>query len=308
MRAGVPDFFIVGNPKSGTTALYEMLRQHPGIYMPDLKETRFFAGELHPDDGTSSLPRSLAEYSALFEAARGDQIAGEASPSYLRSERAAGRIAAHRPDARIIAIFREPASFVRSMHLELLKDQVEREKDLRTALDQEDERRRNRARRPGLLYSDYVRYVEQLERFHAVFPADQVLVLVYEDFRRDNTGTLREVFRFLGVDDSVAVGPLEANPTVRVRSVRAQGLLRTLYLGEGRAAHATKGLVKALTPERLRREGLQAVRNRLVHAEPEPPDEELMLELRRRFRPEVVALGEYLHRDLVTFWGYDRLA
>src|ERR1035438_4009729 len=89
----VPDFFIVGHPKSGTTALYQMLRSHPQIFMPDLKEPRFFASDLRAQmqptaaSGTSGfvLPQTWAEYLALFASALPDQRVGEASPSYLRS-------------------------------------------------------------------------------------------------------------------------------------------------------------------------------------------------------------------------------
>src|SRR6185312_10090194 len=77
----LPDFFIAGHPKSGTTALYEALRRHPEIYMPACKEPWFFAPELHVrtpprPEGT---PRTLEEYLALFAGARPDQRAGEAT-------------------------------------------------------------------------------------------------------------------------------------------------------------------------------------------------------------------------------------
>jgi hypothetical protein len=68
-----------------------------------------------------------------------------------------------------------------------------------------------------------------------------------------------------------------------------------------------KASLKAVMPRRLRRSALDATNKRVVFGDPLPPDEELMTELRRRFKPEVVALSEYLDRDLVTLWGYDRL-
>ncbi|MEA2209072.1 MAG: hypothetical protein QOF54_1549, partial [Solirubrobacteraceae bacterium] len=135
VRQRAPDFFIVGHPKSGTTALYEMLRSHRQIYMPDLKETLFFARELHPGLVPSGPhPDTLEEYLELFAPAAEEQRAGEASPSYLRSRMAAGRIAEVQPDARIIAILREPASFLRSLHLQLLENEHEVERDLRRAV------------------------------------------------------------------------------------------------------------------------------------------------------------------------------
>ena len=73
-----------------------------------------------------------------------------------------------------------------------------------------------------------MRYVEQLERYAAVFPPEQMLVLIYDDFRRDNEGTVRRVLRFLGVDESEPIAAIEANPTVHVRSLRADRIMRSL--------------------------------------------------------------------------------
>jgi hypothetical protein len=302
----VPDFFIVGHNKSGTTALYEMLRRHPQIYMSAVKEPMFFDRELHPTlERSKSHPDTLAGYLALFEGAQEGQRAGEASPGYLRSQAAAARIAELEPDARIIAIFREPASFLRSMHLELLKDHVEKETDLRRAIEREE---RTREQKPTLWYSaDRVQYVEQLRRYHAVFPREHVLVLIYDDFRADNEGTVSRVLQFLGVEDALPAGVADANRTVRVRSPRLYDAVRSVYLGRGPVAGAAKSGIKALTPRRLRHEGLATVRRRVLYGKPRPADDELMLELRRRFKGEVVALSEYLDRDLVSLWGYDEI-
>jgi hypothetical protein len=301
----VPDFFIVGHHKSGTTALYEMLRGHPQIYMPALKEPRFFAPDLRALLGENgALPQTWEEYLSLFDAAAPEQRTGEASPSYLRSSVAAELIAKARPDARIIAIFREPASFVRSLHLHLLKERVETETDLRRALAAESIVRGSRR---VLRYSDHVHYVEQLRRFHAVFAPEQVLVLIYEDFRADNEGTMRDVLRFLGVDDTRPIAPVEANPSVRVRSARLQRAGRHLYGGDGSLARALQAGARLITPGGRGRARVRSLRHRLLHTEPPPPDPAVMLELRRRFKGEVVALGEYLDRDLVSLWGYERV-
>jgi hypothetical protein len=310
----VPDFFIVGHHKSGTTALYEMLRHHPQIYMPDLKEPWFFASDLSlRTQPPARLPQTLEQYKALFAAARPGQRTGEATPSYLRSRTAARSIAELRPDARIIAIFREPASFLRSLHLQSVENYAETEVDFGKALALEEPRRRGEAvpreavRPQELLYSEHVRYVEQLRRYHEVFPREQVLVLIYEDFRADNDATVRRVLRFLDVDDTLAIEVTEANPTVRVRSPRLYEHVRSLYMGRGPLARAVKPAIKAVTPQRLRHRAIYAARHSLLYGDPLPPDQQLMLELRRRFKGEVVALSEYLDRDLVRLWGYDRL-
>ncbi len=311
----MPDFFIVGHHKSGTTALYHMLRLHPQIYMPDVKEPSFFLSELPArfrKRKSAHRPDTLEEYLSLFAAAGAEQRVGEASASYLWSRTAAAAIAEVQPDARIIAILREPASFLRSLHLQFLRNHAETEKDLRKAIDLEELRHEGEAlprystRPQALLYSEQVRYVEQLRRYHAVFPAEQVLVLIYDDYRADNDGTVRRVLRFLDVDDTSPIEVVEANPAARVRSPRLHSFVRSLYLGQDPSTKVLKTGIKALTPRRLRHDAL-AVQHRFQRGKPRPPDEELMRELRTRYKGEVVALSEYLDRDLVKLWGYDSI-
>jgi len=317
----LPDFFIVGHPKSGTTALYEMLRSHPQIFMPDLKEPRFLAVDLRsrfaarPADGAPrlALPETPEEYLALFDPALAEQRVGESSPSYLRSQSAAGLIARIQPGARIIAILREPASFLRSLHLELVQNHVEQEQDLRKALANEHPVQETSLSAEGppassrRRYSDRICYVEQLRRYHAVFAPEQVLVLIYDDFRSDNEATVRRVLRFLEVDDRPPLRMVEANPTVHVRSLRLDRAVRALYAGQGPLARGVKAVGTTLIPTSVRRGTLNRARRRVLYGAPPPPEHELTLELRSRFKGEVVALSEYLDRDLVTLWGYDRV-
>jgi hypothetical protein len=309
----IPDFYVVGHPKSGTTALYEMLRRHPQIYMSELKEPRFFASDLRARfqaHGVGEHPQTIEQYAALFADAPPGQLAGDASPSYLRSRVAAAEIARVRPDARIVAVLREPTSFLRSMHLEMVQNRVEGELDLRRALDAEAlpaaEPAAGGVPAPQLRYTDRVRYVEQLRRYHDVFPREQVLVLIYDDFRAENEATLRRVQRFLSVDDTVPIELIEANASVRVRSLRMDDAVNSLRADRGAVARTVRA-AGSLVPERARSGLVSAFRSRLVYAEPEPPDPELAAELRRRFAPEVVALSSYLDRDLIALWGYDEL-
>jgi hypothetical protein len=315
-RTRVPDFFIVGHAKCGTTALYEMLRRHPEIYMPDLKEPAFFARDVRrrvQRRAAGPLPQTLEEYLALFAAARPEQRVGEASSLYLWSHEAPGAIARAQPGARIIAILREPASFLHSLHLQLLQNHIETQKSLRKAIALEQDRRdgRHLPRRspqpPALQYSERVRYVEQLRRFHEAFAPEQVQVLIYDDFRDDNDATVRRVQRFLDVDDTLAIETTQANPTVRLRSQQLDDLVHAVSVGHGPLGTVAKATVTALTPKRLRGRALRVAQRRVVHGAAAPADEALMLELRRRFEPEVVALSEYLGRDLVELWGYDSL-
>jgi hypothetical protein len=287
-----PDFFIVGFPKCGTTALYQMLRRHPEVFMPDVKEPRFFNDRPARRD-RPQYPKTLEEYTALFAAASPDQVAGEASPTYLRSHTAPRAIAELNPDARCIAIVREPASMLRSFHLHQRRSHSQPAKTLREAVSVEGER-----------YSARVRYVEHLRRFREFFPAEQILILIHEEFRRDNEATVREAFRFLGVDDRVPVAQLEVNTAKDVRSFRLDDVVTSMYLGEGPVSARLRSVGKAVLPARLNRVP-DRIRLAIVHGRPPAPDDELMAELRARYRPDVEELSEYLGRDLISLWGYN---
>ncbi len=205
------------------------------------------------------------------------------------------------PSARIIAILREPASFLLSLHLQMRRNHVQSEPDLRKAIAGERARSAG-ARTPR--YADRVRYVEQLRRYHDVFAPEQVLVLIYDNFRADNQAAVRTVLRFLDVDPDVPIETVNANPTVAARSRRLDETVRALRTGRGPVAGAVKSTVKALTPSRVRRKAVRAFEGNVLYGSAPPPDESLMLELRRRFKPEVVALSEYLGSDLVSLWDY----
>jgi Sulfotransferase family len=312
----VPDFFIVGHAKCGTTAMHEMLSSHPQIYMPAMKETQFLARERQDARAfkrPTARPLTLEAYLSLFDGARLEQRVGEASTTYLRTPVAARRIAELRPDARIVAIFREPVSFLRSLHLQLLEVKIEDERDFARALDLEAERRqgrqipRNCPWRRALQYSSHVNYASQMRQYHELFGRDRVLLLLYDDFRSDNERVLRQLLRFVGVDDALEINSVSANPTVRVRSHGAHELLTTLAVGNGPLSRAVSATVKGITPQRLRRKALDAAKQIVVDRQPPPADGQLTAELRTRFHGEVVAASEYLERDLVSLWGYDEL-
>src|SRR6201992_573398 len=312
-----PDFFIVGHQKCGTTALYRMLQEHPQIFMPAEKEPRFLIPELRarPRNGrVPKRPTTFEGYFSLFAGAGPDQLAGEASPPYLRYPDVAPTIAEIRPDAKIIALLREPADFLRSFHGQMLHNRIETQKDFRKAMELELARRAGKRfprgcnRKSWLLYSDHVRYAEQLKRFHACFPKEQVLVLIYEEYRRDNEAGVKEVLRFLDVDDEVPVVTIDTRPLKDVRFQPLHQLTGAMQearrnpSGVSPAVRAIDALVPAAARETFGEQW-----RRVIYRKRAAPSEALMTELRRGFKGEVEAVSEYLGRDLVSLWGYDRL-
>jgi hypothetical protein len=315
----LPDFFIAGHERCGTTALYKILRQHPRIFLPELKESRYFvterdesAGREYTPDGR---PLTLAAYKRLFAPAADGQLAGDASPQYLRSEDSARLIAAAQPAARIIVSLREPISFLRAFHLNNVLSRLEDERDFVRALELEPERRLGRriprgSPGPGrVLYSEYVRYVDQLRRFEGVLPREQIKVIIFDDFRADNAAVAGDVLGFLGLGGAFDFEPVgDGRERKAIRTRRGHRLALALQRARRRPDRAGRGwrAVNALTPA-LRSKWVEDVARRLVFARPPAISEAQLDELRRRYKPEVVALSEHLGRDLVREWGYDRI-
>ena len=304
----IPEFFIVGEPKSGTTALYEMLRSHRA----DLHAGAEGAALLRQRAAPQSRDRRTASADARGvprPVRAGTGRTADRRGLGLRTWAPARRPAASPGSCPTLGSSRSFAirpSFMRSMHLELMKDFQETEKDLRKAMARES---LEADTKPELWYADErVQYTEHLRRFHEAFGREQVLALIYDDFRADNEATVRRVLRFLGVDDSVSLVAQRANETVLVRSPRAYAC-RSLAVSRRRpgrtAAEACdQGLHLAATPPRRH---AQTARPRAVGSASAPSTSSFMLELRRRYKPYVESFAEYLERDLRQLWHYDEI-
>jgi hypothetical protein len=207
--AAVPNFFIVGAARCGTTSLFEALGQHPDVFCCPVKEPNYFATELaerpHVVEsarrrgvllapGMASLallPRvaittDYSTYLSLFSGWKGQRAVGEASTAYLMSPRAAPEIALRHPDARIIIVLRHPVQRARSeaqMHAQL---------------------GREAGACPDVTAAS--RYAPQVQRFLEAFPREQILFLQFETMLADPAGTLRTVFRHIGVDPDGGAG------------------------------------------------------------------------------------------------------
>jgi len=217
-----PDFFIVGAPKSGTTSLYTYLRQHPDIFMPDWKEPTFFCTDL--DASYPYALRDSREYERLFERASGYKRAGEASTWYLYSKSAAQNIYKFNPDARIIAILRNPVDMIHSLHSQRLYTRNEDIASFKDALDAEAQRKRGERIPPGvqltqgLFYRDVGKYYEQIGRYIDIFGRQRVYVSIYDDFANNPAKTYKDIAKFLDVDPSFIPRFTVENPGKQLRS------------------------------------------------------------------------------------------
>lgn len=201
-----PDFLVIGAARAGTTALHSYLRQHPALFLPSVKEPNFFAYEGRSlncqgpgADFINNSVTSREAYRALFAAAPEAAVCGEASPLYLYEPAAPGNIHRLVPGVRLIAVLRSPVEQAFSHFMYATKLRIETEESFEAALMLEEERLA-KGWQPLFGYSRFPRYGEQLARYLALFPAEQVLVRTYEDFLADPARLMADIFRHIGVD------------------------------------------------------------------------------------------------------------
>lgn len=196
----IPNFFIVGAPKSGTTALFEYLRHHPNIYIPPLKEPHYFAKDFinYPSIKTET------EYLALFKKCNSNHIAiGEASVWYLYSDVAIANIYKFNPNAKIIAMLRNPIDLAYSMHMQNLFNHNENEQDFEKAWALQNTRALGNKIPRGCRAEQILQYKElaslgrQVERLLSIFPREQVKLIYFDDFIENTKQIYEEVLDFL---------------------------------------------------------------------------------------------------------------
>lgn len=215
-----PDFFLVGAPKCGTTALSEYLREHPQVFMSTPKEPHYFATDFPGLRYVTDLKDYERQFSRFGPPA---VVAGEASPGYLVSREAVGRIRAYNPAARLIVTLRNPLDLLVSYHAQLLYSAYEDEPDLERAWSLQERRQQGQAipaqcREPKVLqYREVMALGDQLARLLEVFPRQQVLVLFYDDFRADPGAVYRAVLAFLGLPDDSRRSFAVVNPQKQPR-------------------------------------------------------------------------------------------
>ncbi len=198
----LPNFVCIGAPKSGTTALWWYLSEHPEIYAGPHHHIGYLAyrvdetGEpLYGEPGMHKWHvKTLEEYEALF-ADSGDATAiGDVSPIYLEVPHAASRMHELIPGARILCSLRQPVDRAYSDYLKYLRKhgrRIDPERDLQPEAEWV---------QPDSHWMVLGRYHEQLSRYYDLFPRDRIHVFLAEDLREDTLGTLREIFAFLDVD------------------------------------------------------------------------------------------------------------
>jgi len=201
--AQLPNFLVIGAAKSGTTSFFDYLGQHPDIFISPVKEPNFFAfsGESSLDYHISDIPwvlgsvRNFEDYRGLFSRANSHNAIGEASGTYLFHPRAAERIHRFIPDAKLIAILRNPVDRAYSAWLMHHRRGKEKRpfKEILAMNEQPTRYYRGSYLEKGL-------YCQQLMRYFKYFDRDQIRIFLYDQLCDDPHSLVQETYSFLGVD------------------------------------------------------------------------------------------------------------
>ncbi|WP_204141131.1 sulfotransferase domain-containing protein [Halomicronema sp. CCY15110] len=298
----MPNFLLIGAAKSGTSSLYYYLKQHPDIFMPasrDQKEPDFFTLEGQNQERIGpfgpflmkSAITDLDTYQQLFADVNGEKAIGEASTSYIYSQTAAQRIHSHVPDAKIVAILRDPAERAYSHFLFSLSNGREPHPNFEKALKEEQQRIDDgwsfqwHHRRRGF-------YFEQLERYYATFGASNVYVCLYEDLRSEPQKLLKSIFEFLEVDNSFLPNTNKRhNPTKVPKNQTLNSLLNK--------PNPLKDSIKHFLPKGVRKKITQPLKDKNL-GKPELP-KRLRQELIADYHDDILKLQELIDRDLSSW-------
>lgn len=276
------DFIGIGAQKSGTSWAYTCLYEHPQICIP-VKEIHFFSRPRY-ENGTSW-------YEDHFKRCKDGTKCGEWSTSYLYSEETPERIHAHYPDVKLLAILRNPVDRAYSQYRNAVRSGEIAKEVTFDAYSAEEES----VWKQGL-------YAEQLERYLKFFKREQLLVLVYEDIRKNPIAFMRRIHEFLGINldfvsdmvyTEVNIGRTPAVVSVdRVIHHVSEFLRRH---GFDRFVHAVR---KTGTTEAFRK--LNTVKSGKQPGKTLPFDTEAY---KKRFIEDVTRLSSIVGRDMRKEWG-----
>jgi hypothetical protein len=289
----LPNFFIIGAAKAGTTTLFDLLKQHPQIYLPFNKEPMYFSHDDNYKRGVDWYKRTY------FHQAAHSPARGEATPHYLYwSEKVAPRINqlySPRP-VKYIVMLRDPVSRAYSWYWNMVKEGRET-LPFKEAL--EEENRRLDENWESFQYSGSMtygytrgsRYAAALAPYLTLFPRQDFHFILQEDLETAFTRTIKNLLEFLALDVAVTIDPVTSNQATAPRSKRFQTWLRQ--------QSKPREFLLSFFPLRIR----YAVKTRLLQSNARLArypslDSDLEKDLRTRFVPDIENLAKIIERDL----------
>ena len=287
----MPNFFIIGAAKAGTTTLYELLRQHPDVFLSVIKEPQFFC---HEEEYRKGMRYYLSTY---FRDSERYSARGESTPHYIYFDKVARRISRDIPaiNQKFIVLLRDPVKRAYSLYWNMVAEGVE-DLGFAEAIDREEERSLDPALAENCTlryqYFKSGKYAEQIENYQRYFSPHKFLYILFEDLSSDPIAVAKRIFRFLGVNDSFAVSCNKVfNPS---------GVPRFRCIHEFvRAPFRLKSKMASLLPKTFRYLITSKIIEHNMKTQPyEPMHHELEKHLRQAYRADILRLEHFTGRDL----------
>lgn len=255
----IPSVYLIGEPKCGTTSIYEMLTQHPKVFKSEMKEPRYFASDLikegeefHEKNGGKRFFRkyfkvkSLLDYQNLYSSKRKDDIAIDASVCYAYSTSAISNILKKQPSAKFIYVVRNPVDFYPSLYYQKFPEQEHL--DINDAWKVSNDRERGREEIPTtapypstLFYKKRVLFSKNLTR--VLNQTQNVLIISFEKFKQDNIAVIQKIHTWLGLNTKkTRIEPIKTNTRTYKNNSLFHNIVRDPVLWKP---------MKKLLPERI---------------------------------------------------------
>lgn len=280
----LPDFLILGAPKCATTALHTALGTHPQVFVSPTKEPRFFSTDgrrptfAGPDGGMENAQYvwQRDEYEVLFADAPAKVRRGESTTLYLSDLAAHRRIQELVPDARLIAVLRDPVDRAHSQWVHLRSTAMEPEASFVAACALGEERVRQ-GWAPHWDFLRLSRYGEQIEDLYSRFPREQILLIPYSDLCNDAENVITRVCEFLGIETGVIDEIPTVNVTADVSNSVVNGALREVLQRGSSIAYKLPGRIPETIHRTVGSSGLRLLQRRQQLRTPEARDERAAL-------------------------------
>lgn len=280
--------------KAATTSLYTYLKQHPDIFMPEVKEPMFFNNYKQDNNfilkgRKVSKVTTLEQYKALFDGLKDEGAIGEASPAYIYNKKAAELIKEVVPDTKIIAALRQPVERAYSNFLHAKRAGREPENNFAITFELEEERI-NKNWSPLYHYKSKGLYFKQLQRYFYLFPKENIKIILFEDIVKNPEKVAKEVFEFLQVDtDFTADTSKKANVSGKPKGILGWLLMQLRYYRLLPNIHLSKYLPQPVMDLLFKS----------VYEKPEKLDEQLKKELTEKYyKEDLLQLEKLIEKDL----------
>jgi hypothetical protein len=280
----LPNFIIAGAKKAATSSIYDYMKQHPQVYMPRIKELKYFAFEPdnpeHVQAPHQKFPiRTIEEYVQQFAEVNEEIAIGEASPIYINSVAAMHHIRQTIPDVNLIFSLRNPIDRAYSAYWMRVRGGYE-SRPIQQAFQEDLEHLRK------------VSYYNMLRQWYNCFDAYQIKVVLFEDFRKDSVKVMQELYGFVGGDITfVPNTSVQHNAGGMPKSQARQGIVN--YLRKYRR-------LRFYLPKTVRSIFANFAKANLTAPPPIPTDvQEMLAEL---YCEEIDQLSNLIQKDL-SVWG-----